>query len=174
LGEGAVKVKTSKYIRIHPECTYADAKICGHYVNSILASIAAKAEGCDEALLLDYKGNVAEGPGENLFIVSHGKVSTPPLGTILKGITRASIIEIAKAQGMEMAEEPIDLEDVYSADEAFFTGTAAEVTPIESVDENKFSTETPGPVTAKIRDTFMDIVHGKNEKYKHWLDYVRP
>ncbi len=171
LGEGAVKVKTSKYIRIHPKSTHADAKICGHYVNSIFASVEVKDKGYDEALLLDYKGNAAEGPGENLFIVKDGKLLTPPLGTILKGITRASIMQLAKDEGIKVEEKTLTLEDVYNAQEAFFTGTAAEVTPIGSLDDKKIG-KAPGPITSKLKDLYMDIVHGKNEKYKNWLTYV--
>jgi|TARA_B100001971_G_C18225470_1_gene560104 branched-chain amino acid aminotransferase len=173
LGEDAVKIKTSKYTRIHPKSTHADAKICGHYVNSILASIEVKDAGYDEALLLDYKGNVAEGPGENLFLIKDGKIFTPPLGTILKGITRASVIQLAKDLGIEVVEKSLKLEDVYSADEALFTGTAAEVTAIASVDDKKIGNKAPGPITTKLKDLFMDIVHGKNEKYKKWLCYVK-
>ncbi len=172
LGEGAVKVKTSKYCRIHPKSTYMGAKICGHYSNSILASIEVKNAGYDEALLLDYKGNVAEGPGENLFIVKDEKLITPPLGTILKGITRASIMQLAKDLGIKVEEKTLTLKDIYKADEALFTGTAAEVTAIKSLDDKKIGKEAPGPITAKLRDAFMDIVHGKNEKYKNWLTYV--
>jgi branched-chain amino acid aminotransferase len=173
LGEGSARVKTSRYIRIHPESTRADAKICGHYVNSIFACVEAKSAGYDEALLLDYKGNIAEGPGENLFIVKNGKILTPPLGTILKGITRASVIQIVQDQGIELKEEALALEDVYNADEAFFTGTAAEVTAIESVDDKKFAEGSPGPITTRIRDIFMGVVHGKNAKYTDWLSYIR-
>ena len=172
LGEGTVKVKTSKYIRTHPKSTHVEAKICRHYVNSIFASVEVKEEGYEEALLLDYRGNVAEGPGENFFIIKDGKLLTPPLGTILKGITRASIIEIAKDQGIKVEEKPLKLEDVYNADEAFFTGTAAEVTSIESVDDKTIGKEAPGPITTKLKDLFMDIVHGRNKKYEKWLSYV--
>jgi len=172
LGEGSVKVKTSKYIRIHPKSTHADAKICGHYVNSIFASVEVKDKGYDEALLLNTEGFVEEGPGENFYIVKDGKIITPPLGNILPGITRKSVIQIAKDEGIEVIEKNIKLDDVYSADEAFFSGTAAEVTGIESVDDKKIGKEAPGPITTKLRDIFMDVVHGKTEKYKAWLDYV--
>ncbi|MEA2036448.1 MAG: branched-chain amino acid transaminase [Nanoarchaeota archaeon] len=172
LGEGAVKVKTSDFIRIHPKSTVSDAKICGSYYNSILASIDVKNKGYDEALLLDYKGDIAEGPGENFFVVKDGTILTPPLGTILKGITRESIMQLAKDEGIELEEKALKLDDVYSADEAFFTGTAAEVTAIASLDDKKIGKEAPGPITTKLRALFMDIVHGKNEKYKNWLNYV--
>ncbi len=171
LGEGAVKVKTSKYMRLHPKSTYSEAKITGHYVNSIFASVEAKDAGYDEALLLDYAGNVAEGPGENLFIIKDGKLLTPPLGTILKGITRASIMQLAKDQGIKVEEKTLALKDIYNADEAFFTGTAAEVTAIELIDGKKIGNKAPGPVTIKLRDLFMDVVHGKNKKYESWLSY---
>ena len=172
LGDGAVKVKTSSFIRIHPKSTHAECKFCGHYVNSIFASLEAKEKGCNEALLLDYEGYCAEGPGENLFIVKDGKLLTPKLGNILQGITRKSIIEIADNEGIEVKEARLKLEDVYNADEAFFTGTAAEVTAIESVDGKKIGKEAPGPVTKKLKELFLGIVHGKNGKYRDWLAYV--
>lgn len=170
LGEEAVKVKTSSFIRIHPKSTHAEAKICGHYVNSIFASLEAKDKGYQEALLLDYSGNVSEGPGENLFIVKDGKIYTPPLGNVLPGITRDSIMTIAKDLGIRVSEKVLGVDDVYEADEAFFSGTAAEVTPIGSLDDKEIKT---GQITMKIRDTFMDTVHGKNPKYEKWLSYVK-
>lgn len=172
LGEGAARVKTSTYTRIHPKSTHTGAKICGNYANSILASIEVKNAGYDEALLLDYTGFVSEGPGENFYIVKDKKIITPPLGNILPGITRSSIIKIAKDQGIELEERNLKLDEVYTADEAFFSGTAAEVTPIASVDDNTIGKEAPGPITIKLREIFMDIVHGKNEKYKNWLTYI--
>ncbi len=171
LGEGAVKVKTSSFTRIHPKSTYTECKFCGHYVNSILASCEVKEKGYNEALLLNAEGFVEEGAGENFYIVKDGKIITPPLGNILPGITRKSVIQIAKDEGIEVVEKNLKLEEVYSADEAFFTGTAAEVTAIESVDDKKIG-EAPGAITLKLRDIFMDVVHGKNEKYKNWLSYV--
>jgi len=172
LGEGAVRVKTSKYTRMHPKSTYTDAKICGNYANSILASIEVKNAGYDEALLLNIEGFVEEGPGENIYIVKDNKIITPPLGNILPGITRNSIIQIAKDEGIELEERNLKLDEVYAADEALFSGTAAEVTAIGSIDDKKIGKEAPGPITKKLREIFMDIVHGKNEKYKSWLTYV--
>ena len=172
LGEGAVRVKIPKIIRMHPKSTDPDAKICGNYANSILASLEIKRDGFDEALLLDYNGNISEGPGENFYIVKDGKIYTPPLGTVLPGITRRSIMQIAKDEGIELIEKILTPEEAKTADEAFFSGTAAEVTAIKSVDDNQIGKEAPGPITTKIRDLFMDIVHGKNEKYKNWLTYV--
>ena len=171
LGEEAVKVKTSSFIRIHPQSTHAEAKICGHYVNSIFASLEAKKEGFQEALLLDHKGNVAEGPGENLFLVKDGKLMTVKLGNILPGITRDAVMQITEDMGIEVEEKVLRKEDVYDADEAFFTGTAAEVTAIAQLDDKKIGDGTGGPVTKSIREKFMDIVTGKNEKYKDWLSY---
>ncbi|MFH1396883.1 MAG: branched-chain amino acid transaminase [archaeon] len=172
LGEEAVKVKTSSYIRIHPKSTHADTKICGHYVNSIFASLEAKKEGYQEALLLDYENHVSEGPGENLFILKNGKLITPSLGNVLPGITRKSIIQIAKDEGIEIEEKILKLEDVYNADEAFYTGTAAEVTSIASLDDKKIGKKAPGPITTKIKTIFLDAVKGKNKKYEDWLSYV--
>tara|TARA_Y100000310_G_scaffold340262_1_gene435392 strand:- start:876 stop:1781 length:906 start_codon:yes stop_codon:yes gene_type:complete len=172
LGDQAVKVKTSKYIRIHPESTVSDAKIVGHYVNSILASIEIKKEGYDEALLLDHKGLISEGPGENIFCVQGGKIYTPKLGTILPGITRASIMQIAKEEGYEVIEKDLALKDIYNAQEALFTGTAAEVTAIASLDDKPIGKEAPGPITKKLKERFLDIVHGRDKKYSHWLTYV--
>ncbi|MFH2027786.1 MAG: branched-chain amino acid transaminase [Nanoarchaeota archaeon] len=171
LGDEAIKVKISKFIRLHPESTHAEAKISGHYVNSIFASCEAKEHGYQESLLLDYMGNVSEGPGENLFIVKGGKLLTPKVGNILQGITRRSIMEIAIDQGIEVDEVVLRPKDLFEADEAFFTGTAAEVTAIASIDDHKIG-HAPGPITTKIKEKFMDIVHGKDEKYKHWLTYV--
>jgi branched-chain amino acid aminotransferase len=172
LGEEAVKVKTSSFMRIHPRTTHAECKICGHYVNSIFASCEAKAEGYQEALLLDYQGNIAEGPGENLFIIKDGKIRTPKLGNILHGITRRSIMQLAKDEGIEVEEAVLTLEDFKSADEAFFTGTAAEVSPIASIDGKQIGDGKAGTITSKLKEKFLDIVHGKNPKYEDWLSYV--
>lgn len=172
LGESAVKVKTSEFIRLHPRSTHTSCKICGHYVNSIFASLEAKEKGYQEALLLDYKGNVAEGPGENLFIVRKAMIYTPKLGNILEGITRNSIIQIANDRGIQVEEADLTVQDVYSADEAFFTGTAAEVTPIESLDDKKIGTA-PGLITSKLKESFMNAVHGKSPDYLGWLSFVK-
>lgn len=173
LGGEPIRVKVSKYIRIHPKSVIADAKVSGHYVNSILASLEMQKEGFDEGLLLDFEGNVAEGPGENLFIVKDGKVSTPAVGTILPGLTRASIIEILdKEFDIQAEERTITLDEVMHADEAFYTGTAAELQPIGSIDNQNIGDGKAGELTTKVREYFMDIVGGKNEKYEHWLNYV--
>jgi branched-chain amino acid aminotransferase len=167
-----IKVKLSRYIRNHPRATIASAKVCGHYVNSILASQEAKAAGYSEALLLDYNGYVAEGPGENLFLVKDGILRTPPLGTILPGITRASVMQMACDLGYEVDEAPLTAEDLKGADEAFFTGTAAEITPIHQVDETPIGAGKTGPVTSVIQKAFYAIVEGRNERYHGWLTFV--
>ena len=172
LGEEAVKVKTSKFIRIHPESTYADCKICGHYVNSIFACLEAKEKGCHEALLLDYKGFVSEGPGENVFYIKDSKIYTPPLGNILPGITRDSVIQIAKDEGYEVVEKDTTLDELKNGDELWFTGTAAEVTSIKQLDDTIIGNGKVGPTTSKLRKIFLEAVHGKNKKYGKWLTYV--
>ncbi len=169
LGEDAVKVKTSSFFRIHPGSTHADAKICGHYVNSIFASVEAKHNGFDEALLLDYEGYVAEGPGENIFVVKNNEITTPCLTNVLPGITRKSVISIAENEKIQCHEKKLTIEDVYNADEVFFTGTAAEIAPIASVDDKSF--KLPGQVTMQFKEIFSGIVHGKNKKYEDWLTY---
>lgn len=172
LGADPIKVKTSSYIRLHPRSTSMDAKISGNYVNSTFAGMDAISHGYEEALLLDFEGDVAEGPGENIFIVKNEIIYTPPKGKILAGITRDSLMTIAQDFGYSVQEKVLKLEDVYDADEAFFTGTAAEVTPIVSLDDHPMKNPT-GPVTKKLSDTFLGIVKGLNEKYKNWLTIVR-
>ena len=164
------KVIISSYIRIHPKSLKAIAKVCGHYVNSILASLEAKEKGYDEALLLDFEGNIAEGPGENFFIVKDGEIITPPTNNqILCGITRDSMIKIAKDFGYNVREENITPEQAKQADELFFTGTAAEVIAIIKLDEKEFSV---GEITSKLKKKYLDIIKGKEEGYNEWLDFV--
>jgi len=173
LGGKAIKVKVSNYIRLHKDSVKADKKITGYYINSILASLDAKRSGYDEALLLDFKGNIAEGPGENFFIVKDNIIKTPRIkGQILPGITRDSIIKIATDLGYKVIEKEISLNEVLKADEAFFTGTAAEITPIESINNKKIGTGKL-EITGVLRKNYLDIVHGKNKKYENWLTYVK-
>ena len=172
LGDRPIRVKTSKYIRIHPKSSETQAKICGHYVNSIMASLDIHRQGYDEGLLLDFEGNVAEGPGENIFIIRHGRLMTPKSGNILPGITRDSIKTIAEENGIIFEETTLTLEDIYQAEEALFVGTAAEVTAIASVDDNALE-KVPGPITSKLKAQYLDIVHGKTRKYEKWLTYVK-
>ncbi|MDF2378617.1 MAG: branched-chain amino acid transaminase [Candidatus Gracilibacteria bacterium] len=172
LSENPIKVKSTKIMRIHPQTCYPESKVCGYYVNSIFAVNDVVGKDCDEALLLDYKGNIAEGPGENFFMVKKGVIYTPPLGTVLKGITRETIMMIANDLGYIVKEKSLKLKDAYTADEAFFTGTAAEVTPIGSIDGKKLSKGKLGPVTEQIRTSYMAAVHGEDKRYKKMLTVV--
>ena len=168
-----LKVKVSKFIRIHPQSTVVEAKICGHYVNSILASIEAKKEGFDEALLLDYKGFVAEGPGENIFLVKNKKILTPKKGSILPGITRDTIITIAKQKlNLKVEEKEITLKELKNADELFFAGTAVEVSPIVQVEKTIIGDGKEGKITKKIRELYQRIVSGKESRYLKWLKFI--
>lgn len=150
-----------------------DAKICGHYVNSILASLSVKQHGHDEAIMLDDAGNVAEGSGENIFLIKNGKIYTPKPNGILVGITRDSIITIAKDRGYEVKEENISVEQLLSADECFFTGTAAEVTAIKKINDRIIGNGDTGTTTAQLKKIYLDAVHGRNKKYEKWLSYVK-
>jgi branched-chain amino acid aminotransferase len=171
LGEQAVKTKMSSFMRIHPSTTIADQKICGHYINSIFASCEAQREGYEEAVLLDSEGYIAEGPGENLFIIKNSVLQTPPLGNILPGITRDSIITLASHLGYTVEETPLREEDLKQADEAFFSGTAAEITPISQVDDTLLSSAC-GEITGTLQKTFQAIVRGQNDRYRSWLTMV--
>lgn len=172
LGKELVKVKTVSIIKMHPDSTVTTAKITGHYANSLQAKQQAISAGYDEALLLDYKGNVAEGPVENIFIVKDDKLITPKGGNILKGITRESIFKIAKDNNIEVIETVLTLDDLKQADEAFFTGTAAEVSPINQIDETTIADSRIGPITARLKAIFIDTIHGKIPEYSDWLTYV--
>ena len=172
LADRPIRVKISKYIRIHPKSLVADAKVTGHYVNSILAVQEVLPQGYDEAMLLDFDGNIAEGPGENFFLVKNGVLHTPKLGNILAGITRQTIITLANDLGIETVERSIRPEEIWEADEAFYTGTAAEVTPIGEVDDKKIGNGEEGEMTAKLKKAYFDAVTGKNEKYPEWITPV--
>ncbi len=167
-----VKVKISKFTKLHPKSVFPFAKISGYYVNSIFATLDAQKSKFDEAILLDYKGFVAEGPGENIFIVKNKKLFTPKLGSILPGITRDSIIKIAKNEKIEVFEKEISVKELKNCDEAFFTGTAAEITPIFQIEEKIINEGKIGPITKFLQEKFYNIVHGKDEKYKNWLTFV--
>src|SRR3954451_18570861 len=170
--EKGIRVKTSSYARHHINVTMCRAKFSGTYANSILANQEALEHGYDEALLLDVDGYVAEGSGENLFLVKNGKLYEPELTSALIGITRDAVITMARDIGLEVAARRITRDDVYIADEAFFTGTAAEVTPIRELDSRKIGTGQRGPITEKLQTMFFDLVNGRSPKYKHWLTYV--
>lgn len=164
-----VKVKISKIIRLHPKSVNVNAKISGYYVNSILATQEARKQGFDEALLLDHKGFIAEGPGENIFFIKNNILYTPKKGNILPGITRNSVITIAKNLRIKVIEKNIKPQEIKFFDEAFFTGTAAEIAIIDSIDKKKFKKSKIGKL---ICDKYQNIVHGKNSAYKNWLTYV--
>ena len=167
-----IRVKTSSYTRHHVNVSMVRAKASGYYINSILANQEVTADGYDEALLLDTEGYVSEGAGENVFIVKHGRIYTPDLASCLDGITRDSVVTLARDMGIEVIEKRITRDEVYCADEAFFTGTAAEVTPIRELDGRMIGAGSRGPVTEKLQSMFFDVVGGKAEKYRHWLTKV--
>ncbi|KAF0185628.1 MAG: branched-chain amino acid aminotransferase [Nitrospirae bacterium] len=170
--EKGIKIRTSSFIRNHVNSSMSRGKICGYYVNSQLSKKEAIANGCDEGLLLDTEGYVSEGSGENIFIVRNGALKTTPLTSILEGITRDSIIAIAKNEDIEVREERFTRDEVYISEEAFFTGTAAEVTPIRELDGRKIGKGARGPVTQKLQSIYFDAVKGKNKTYDSWLTYV--
>jgi len=176
LGEGAlekgIRVKVSSYTRHHVNVMMTKAKICGNYVNSVLAKREVMKMGYDEALMLDTEGYVSEASGENIFMVKNGVLKTTPLTSILPGITRDSVIQIARAKKMMLLEERFTRDELYTAQEAFFTGTAAELTPIREVDDRTIGNGKPGPVTHELQAAFFDVARGKNSEYKEWLDYL--
>lgn len=170
--EKGIKVRTSSYTRHHINVSMCKAKATGHYINSILALHEALACGCDEAMLLDPQGYVAEGSGENLFLVKDDVIYTPELTSCLNGITRKTVFEMAKNMGLTIVQKPITRDEVYICDEAFFTGTAAEVTPIREVDDRVIGEGTRGPVTEKFQRLYFDVVAGKVPEYNHWLTFL--
>jgi branched-chain amino acid aminotransferase len=176
MGEEAItkgiRVKTSSFSRHHVNITMCKAKANGNYMNSILAHQEAANDGYQEALLLDVDGFVAEGSGENVFIVRNGKLYTPDLTSALEGITRDTIVQLAKELGIEVIEKRITRDEVYTADEAFFTGTAAEVTPIRELDNRAIGTGSRGEMTEKLQSLYFDVVKGKSAKHAHWLTLV--
>jgi branched-chain amino acid aminotransferase len=167
-----IRVKTSSFTRHHVNVSMVRAKASGYYINSILAHQEVCGMGYDEALLLDTEGYVSEGAGENLFIVKSGKLYTPDLASCLDGITRDSVMTIAKDFGMEIIEKRITRDEIYCADEAFFTGTAAEVTPIRELDDRTIGEGRRGPITETIQACFFDAVSGKAPKYQSWLSPI--
>ena len=177
LGDGAldngVRTKISAWVRHHPSIALAKGKIMGQYTNSILAKREARIAGYDEAILMDIHGNVCEGSGENLFIIKNGKVITPPLSaSILGGITRDTVIALALEDGIPVAEENITRDQFYLADEAFFTGTAVEVTPVREVDDRSIGDGKVGPITKQLQARYFDAVKGKDESHPEWLTFI--
>ncbi|ACV67802.1 branched-chain amino acid transaminase [Desulfohalobium retbaense] len=166
-----IRVRTSSFSRHHVNVMMTKAKVCGNYVNSVLAKREAVADGYDEALMLDVDGYVAEATGENIFIVKHGVLKTPPLGPILGGITRDCLITLARDMGYSVIEQRFTRDELYNAEEAFFCGTAAEVTPIREVDRRQIGAGQAGPVTQLLQQEYFRVVRGENLKYAGWLHH---
>jgi branched-chain amino acid aminotransferase len=168
-----IKCMISGFARANGNAIMNKGKICGQYVTSVLAKRMANKSGFDEALMLDPQGNVAEGTGENIFVVKRGVVRTPPLaGSILAGITRDTAITLLREQGVEVREEHIARDELYTADEVFLTGTAAEITPVRDIDHRKVGRGEAGPVTRRLQESFFAIVKGGDSKHDHWLAFV--
>ena len=168
-----IRIKTSSYTRHHVNITMTQAKTVSNYTNSILANMEATDDGYDEALLLDSAGFVSEGAGENIFVIKDDVIYTPDLSAgALNGITRNTVLHIARDLGIEVVQKRITRDEIYIADEAFFTGTAAEVTPIRELDRIQIGQGCRGPITEKIQRAFFDIVNGRNPQYAHWLTLV--
>ncbi|MEE9447101.1 MAG: branched-chain amino acid transaminase [Arenicellales bacterium] len=170
--QNGIKVRTSSYTRHHVNSTMSQAKACGNYINSILALQEAIASGAQEALLLDASGFVMEGSGENVFLVKDGVLYTPDITSALDGITRQTIMQLAEELGYQVKECRITRDQVYLADEAFFTGTAAEVTPIQSLDDRIIGSGGRGPITERLQTLYFDVVNGRSKAHQHWLTYV--
>ena len=167
-----LRVKTSCFARHHVNVTMPRAKVATTYANSILANLEATQDGYDEALLLDTQGFVAEGAGENLFVIKDGMIYEPEIASALTGITRDSVIQIAREFGLEVRPRRLTRDDIYIADEAFFTGTAAEVTPIRELDNRVIGSGSRGPITEKIQARFFDVVNGRAPEFEHWLSFI--
>jgi branched-chain amino acid aminotransferase len=167
-----IRVKTSSFTRHHVNVSLVRAKASGYYINSILANQEVTANGYDEALLLDTEGYVSEGAGENVFIVRDSVIYTPDLASCLDGITRDSVLTMARDLGYKVVEKRITRDEMYCADEAFFTGTAAEVTPIRELDDRIIGEGSRGPITEKLQSLFFEVVAGKSVKYQKWLTPV--
>ena len=167
-----IRAKISSFTRHHVNIMMTKTKTCGNYVNSILAKLEVVKAGYDEAIMLDTEGYVCEATGENIFIIRDEVLKTPPLTSVLPGITRDSIITLAQDLGYKVEEKRFTRDELYIADEAFFSGTAAEVTPIREVDDRQIGEGKPGPLTQKIQKLYFDVVKGKIEKYHSWLDFI--
>lgn len=172
--EKGIKCKVASWQRINSLILPPEAKASGNYLNSVLTSIEARKAGADEAILLSYDGYVAEGPGENIFLVQDGKLITPARDAdILLGITRDSVIKLAESKGIVVEEREVHREELYISDEVFFTGTAAELTPIIKIDSREVGKGAIGPITKILSEGFDEIVHGNNEEFEEWLTYVK-
>lgn len=164
-----IRVRVSSFQRMHVNTHMTKSKAGGNYINSILAKREAMRDGYDEAIMLDTDGYVSEASGENIFLVRHGKIKTPPLTSILEGITRDSVMQVAADLGLELSEQRFTRDELYIADEIFLCGTAAEITPVREVDGRPVGTGKPGPVTTQVREAYFKAVEGKDPKYKKWL-----
>jgi branched-chain amino acid aminotransferase len=176
LGEDAlttgIRAKISSFTRHHVNVAMTRAKVSGYYVNSILAKREVKADGYDEAIMLDPEGYVAEGTGENVFIMYKGQLKTTPLTSILEGITRNTVMQLARERNMPVAEERFTRDAMYVADEVFLTGTAAEIAPVREIDGRRIGTGTPGPITRELQKSFFEIVRGESRSHEAWLTRV--
>jgi branched-chain amino acid aminotransferase len=170
--ERGIRARVSSFARHHVNAKMTKGKTCGDYVNSILAKREALLDGYDEAILLDSQGFVAEASGENVFLVRGGEIRTPPLQTVLEGVTRASVIEIARDKGIPVREASVTRDELYVADEVFLTGTAAEITPIREIDHRSIGAGRRGPIAKTLQDAFFAVVQGRDRKYDRWLTYV--
>lgn len=167
--KNGIRARVSSFARNHVNSVMGKGKICGHYVNNIMAKTEAMQTGYQEAIMLDTQGFVAEASGENLFMVRNGEIIIPPITTVLEGITRESVIQIARDEGYTVRERQISRDELYIADEVFITGTAAEVTPVREIDNRPVGAGKPGPITQKIQTTYFDAVQGKAGRYEDWL-----
>ncbi len=170
--KNGIRVKISSFNRPHVNATLVRSKTTANYANSLLAKREALKDGYDEAMLLDTDGYVAEGSGENVFIVRKGVIKTPPLTAILEGITRDTIMQLAAERGMRLVEDRFTRDELYIADEAFFSGTAAEITPIREVDNRTIGSGKPGPITKELQAAYFDVVHGRESRHADWLTPV--
>ena len=170
--EKGIRVRTSSFTRHHVNITMCRAKACGNYINSILALQEALSAGADEALMLDSSGYVMEGTGENIFVIRNGVVYTPDLTSALEGITRDTVIRLIAEAGLELIEKRITRDEVYVADEVFFTGTAAEVTPVRELDGRQIGNGSRGPVTEMLQTRYFDCVQGRDSQHDDWLTFV--
>lgn len=171
--KNGIRAKISSFVRHHVNASMTKAKVCGNYVNSILAKKEAIGNGYDEAIILDTDGYVSEASGENIFIVKDGVIKTPPLTSILPGITRDCVMEIARDCGISILEQRFTRDELYIADEVFLTGTAAEITPVRSVDERVIGMGKPGEITKELQNIFFNAIRGKDERYKNWLWIIK-
>lgn len=171
--KNGIRIRTSSYARVHAHPSMAGAKTNGNYVNSMMALKEAQDHGFDEALMLDSEGLVSEGSGENIFIIKDNILYTPHLTSALPGITRHTIFTLAKNLGYKIVEKNLNCDEIYNADEAFFTGTAAEITPIRDLDANQIGAGTRGPLTEKLQTLYFDCVHGRNTDYLEWINNGR-